>query len=262
MARFASAAMRGPAPAPRHRRKNPCPASPARKRADRVRRSGRGAWRAQIPACVHQTIGMSPRLTGFSPPSGCRQKTQSAQRDPIDSGAAATPSPHHCRLCVCGQCATSSGRFDASGAWRRHRPSFSLCLCQKAQPAQFGGGTNGPITDLPCRADKRSCAQGYLSMPNLDFAAWRNLDPNPVVVFALVALDVINEVAARCALHFRLLQLYALQPRLALGSRTRRQLDAAIGGPRCNARYSLSYSPPRLSALFWPPRPTPRLCLL
>ena len=31
--------------------------------------------------------------------------------------------------------------------------------------------------------------QGYLSIPNLDFAASRNLDPNPIVVFALVALE-------------------------------------------------------------------------
>jgi hypothetical protein len=58
----------------------------------------RGACRAQIPAFAHQAIGMSPRLTGFNPPSGWRQKTQSAQRDPIESGGAATPSPHHCRL--------------------------------------------------------------------------------------------------------------------------------------------------------------------
>jgi hypothetical protein len=124
--------------------------------------SGRGAWRAQIPACVHQTFGMSPRLTGFSPPSGCRQKTQSAQRDPIDSGAAVTPSPLHCWLCVCGQCATSAGRFDASGAWRRHRPSLSLFLCQKAQPAQFGGGTNGPIKDLPFVQTSVRARRGYL----------------------------------------------------------------------------------------------------
>ena len=135
---------------------------------------GRGAWRAQIPACVHQTFGMSPRLTGFSPPSGCRQKTQSAQCDPIDSGAAVTPSPHHCWLCVCGQCATTAGRFDASGAWRRHRPSLSLFLCQKAQPAQFGGGTNGPIKDLLFVQASVRARRGYLSMPGLDFAAGGN----------------------------------------------------------------------------------------
>jgi hypothetical protein len=31
--------------------------------------------------------------------------------------------------------------------------------------------------------------QGYLSILNLDFGASRNLDPNPTVVFALVALE-------------------------------------------------------------------------
>ncbi len=110
---------------------------------------GRGAWRAQIPACAHHDMGMSPRLTGFSPPSGWRQKTQSAHRDPIDSEAAATPSPHHSRLCVCGKCAASSGRCDGSGARRRHIPSFSLSLRQKAQPAQFGGGARSMLMALP-----------------------------------------------------------------------------------------------------------------
>jgi hypothetical protein len=31
--------------------------------------------------------------------------------------------------------------------------------------------------------------QGYLSIPNLDFAASWNLDPNPIVAFAVVALE-------------------------------------------------------------------------
>ncbi len=38
--------------------------------------------------------------------------------------------------------------------------------------------------------------QGYLSILNLDFVAGRNLDPNPIVVFALVPVDVINEVVS------------------------------------------------------------------
>ena len=58
-------------------------------------RTGFGGWARRvadaIPVRAHQAIRMSPRLTRFSPPSGWRQKTQSAQRAPIDSGAAAIP---------------------------------------------------------------------------------------------------------------------------------------------------------------------------
>ena len=95
---------------------------------------GRGAWRAQIPACAHHDMGMSPRLTGFSPPSGWRQKTQSAHRDPIDSGPAATPSPHHSRLCVCGKCAASSGRCDGSAPDGGTYPRFLSAYARRRSP--------------------------------------------------------------------------------------------------------------------------------
>ena len=50
-------------------------------------RTGFGDWAAargerRTPASVHRAIGMSPRLMGFNPPSGRRQKTQSAQSRP------------------------------------------------------------------------------------------------------------------------------------------------------------------------------------
>jgi hypothetical protein len=151
--------------------------------------SGRGAWRAQIPACVHQTFGMSPRLTGFSPPSGCRQKTQSAQRDPIDSGAAATPSPHHCWPCVCGQCG------DLCGAVRRLRrvaTAQALIISLLVPEGAAGAVRWGPVG--PSRICP-SCRPAFVGAGLPIYAGlcrWRKLDPNPIVVFGLVALNVIT----------------------------------------------------------------------
>ena len=245
MARFARA-MRGPAPAPLRRRKNPCPASPARKHADPVRvgvwrMAGADSrmrppdhWHAAPVEGVQSSVGMPPK------DAVCATRPN-RQRGGGDAFAAPL------RAVRLRPVRDRFGAVRRLPRVRRHRPSFSLLLCQKAQPAQFGGGPDGPITDLPfvqtCRASTLPLAE-----------------PQSKSRSRLRLRGPRRHKRGRCrsALRFRLLQLYAPQPRLALGSRTRRQFVAAIGVPRCNGRYSLSYSPPAIG-LVLASRPTSTL---
>jgi hypothetical protein len=54
----------------------------------------------------------------------------------MEKDVAATPSPQPSLRRVCGQCATVSGPFVASGAKRRQTPSFSRSIRQKARAPQ------------------------------------------------------------------------------------------------------------------------------
>ena len=69
--------------------------------------------------------------------------------------------------------------------------SLSACARRRSQRNSVAERANWSwLRPGLIQASKRaSCVQGYLSIPNLDFAASRNLDPNPIVVSALVALE-------------------------------------------------------------------------
>jgi hypothetical protein len=69
--------------------------------------------------------------------------------------------------------------------------SLSACARRRSQRTSVAerAGWSSLRPGLIQASKRASCVQGYLSIPNLDFAASRNLDPNPIVVFALVALE-------------------------------------------------------------------------
>jgi hypothetical protein len=123
----------------------------------------------------------------------------------------------------------------------------SLCLHQNAQPAQFGGRTGGSVLAWPCPDPSEQTGGARAGLAYLSRTSTlppSGLDPNPIAVFALLALDVINEVVPAALSISELPQPCAPPPWLPLGSRIYRQFDMAIVGPGCTARHSLSCSPP------------------
>ena len=118
----------------------------------------------RFPLAPTRPSACRARLTGLSPPSGRRQKTQSAQCEPIDSAAAMTPSPHHCQLCVCGQCAASSGRIDG---FRRMSTTHALVLPELAPEgaARAIGRPGRLVNSSPPPSHERAHSARYGAKP-------------------------------------------------------------------------------------------------